>query len=211
MLTHSELSTANRETVRLVSKRAFAGAAGPAGSGGSGQAAVRGPATCPRSGGDRCLTRPPRRQMTLRSGDFLSAVHQALDLPAPERARDQLVFLSLLEQRARLACQASADSSATRTATPWTTPLRQITSCTSFRLAAGQLPAPPARIVTAASHPVTGHLTGRVRAVPLAIGSAAGRCSRPALALRRGPATLRDAASPRGAHRCQMAPGLAAE
>jgi hypothetical protein len=31
-------------------------------------------------------------------------VHQALDLPAAERARDQLVHLRLLEQRAVLAC-----------------------------------------------------------------------------------------------------------
>ena len=35
---------------------------------------------------------------------FLSAVHQALDLPAPERARDHLAYLELLEPRARLAC-----------------------------------------------------------------------------------------------------------
>jgi hypothetical protein len=35
---------------------------------------------------------------------FLSAVHQALDLPAPRRASDQVPYLRLLDQRARLAC-----------------------------------------------------------------------------------------------------------
>jgi hypothetical protein len=34
---------------------------------------------------------------------FLSAVHQALDLPAPHRGKDQLPYLKLLDQRARLA------------------------------------------------------------------------------------------------------------
>ncbi len=34
---------------------------------------------------------------------FLSAVHQALDLPAPRRGRDQLRYLRLLDQRAHLA------------------------------------------------------------------------------------------------------------
>ena len=34
---------------------------------------------------------------------FLSAVHQALDLPAPLRGKDQLPYLKLLDQRARLA------------------------------------------------------------------------------------------------------------
>jgi hypothetical protein len=34
---------------------------------------------------------------------FLSAVHQALDLPAPLRRKDQLPYLTLLDQRARLA------------------------------------------------------------------------------------------------------------
>jgi hypothetical protein len=34
---------------------------------------------------------------------FLSAVHQALDLPAPHRAHDRLPYLTLLEQRAGLA------------------------------------------------------------------------------------------------------------
>ncbi len=34
---------------------------------------------------------------------FLSAVHQALDLPAPRRASDQLPYLRLLDQRAHLA------------------------------------------------------------------------------------------------------------
>jgi len=34
---------------------------------------------------------------------FLSAVHQALDLPAPRRASDQLPYLKLLDQRAHLA------------------------------------------------------------------------------------------------------------
>ncbi len=34
---------------------------------------------------------------------FLSAVHQALDLPAPHRGKDQLPYLTLLDQRARLA------------------------------------------------------------------------------------------------------------
>jgi hypothetical protein len=34
---------------------------------------------------------------------FLSAVHQALDLPAPHRGKDQLPYLQLLDQRARLA------------------------------------------------------------------------------------------------------------
>lgn len=33
---------------------------------------------------------------------FLSAVHQALDLPAPRHAQDRLRYLTLLEQRARL-------------------------------------------------------------------------------------------------------------
>jgi hypothetical protein len=35
---------------------------------------------------------------------FLSAVLQALDLPAPNRSRDRLAYLTLLERRARLAC-----------------------------------------------------------------------------------------------------------
>jgi hypothetical protein len=35
---------------------------------------------------------------------FLSAVHQALDLPAPVRFWDRLAYLTLLERRARLAC-----------------------------------------------------------------------------------------------------------
>jgi hypothetical protein len=35
---------------------------------------------------------------------YLSAVHQALDFPLPERARDQLAYLTQLEHRARLAC-----------------------------------------------------------------------------------------------------------
>ena len=34
---------------------------------------------------------------------FLSAVHQALDLPAPRRGSDQLPYLKLLDQRAHLA------------------------------------------------------------------------------------------------------------
>ena len=34
---------------------------------------------------------------------LLSAVHQALDLPAPHRGKDQLPYLKLLDQRARLA------------------------------------------------------------------------------------------------------------
>jgi len=34
---------------------------------------------------------------------FLSAVHQALDLPAPHRAKDQLPYLRLPDQRASLA------------------------------------------------------------------------------------------------------------
>lgn len=34
---------------------------------------------------------------------FLSAVHQALDLPAPRRPHDRLPYLNLLEQRAGLA------------------------------------------------------------------------------------------------------------
>jgi hypothetical protein len=34
---------------------------------------------------------------------FLSAVHQALDLPAPARARDRMAYLTLLAQRALLA------------------------------------------------------------------------------------------------------------
>ena len=34
---------------------------------------------------------------------FLSAVHQALDLPAPQRPHDRLPYLTLLEQRAGLA------------------------------------------------------------------------------------------------------------
>jgi hypothetical protein len=34
---------------------------------------------------------------------FLSAVHQALDLPAPHRPHDRLPYLDLLEQRAGLA------------------------------------------------------------------------------------------------------------
>ncbi len=36
-------------------------------------------------------------------GRFLSAVHQALDLPAPARLWDRLAYLTLLERRARLA------------------------------------------------------------------------------------------------------------
>ena len=35
---------------------------------------------------------------------FLSAVHQALDLPAPARLWDRLAYLTLLERRTRLAC-----------------------------------------------------------------------------------------------------------
>jgi hypothetical protein len=35
---------------------------------------------------------------------FLSALLQALDLPAPDRFRDRLAYLTLLERRARLAC-----------------------------------------------------------------------------------------------------------
>ena len=35
---------------------------------------------------------------------FLSAVHKALDLPAPARLWDRLAYLTLLERRARLAC-----------------------------------------------------------------------------------------------------------
>ena len=34
---------------------------------------------------------------------FLSAVHQALDLPAPEHAWDRMAYLTLLAQRAGLA------------------------------------------------------------------------------------------------------------
>ena len=34
---------------------------------------------------------------------FLSAVHQALDLPAPRRPQDRQPYLNLLEQRASLA------------------------------------------------------------------------------------------------------------
>jgi hypothetical protein len=34
---------------------------------------------------------------------FLSAVHQALDLPAPRRRKDQVRYLKLLDQRTRLA------------------------------------------------------------------------------------------------------------
>jgi hypothetical protein len=34
---------------------------------------------------------------------FLSAVHQALDIPAPARAHDRMAYLTLLAQRARLA------------------------------------------------------------------------------------------------------------
>ena len=34
---------------------------------------------------------------------FLAAVHEALDVPAPERARQRLAYLTLLEGRARLA------------------------------------------------------------------------------------------------------------
>lgn len=34
---------------------------------------------------------------------FLSAVHQALDLPAPARLWDRLAYLRLVERRARLA------------------------------------------------------------------------------------------------------------
>jgi hypothetical protein len=39
---------------------------------------------------------------------FLSAVVQALDPPAPDRSRDRLAYLTLLERRARLA-RASID------------------------------------------------------------------------------------------------------
>lgn len=35
---------------------------------------------------------------------FLSTVLQALDLPEPDRPRDRLAYLALLERRARLAC-----------------------------------------------------------------------------------------------------------
>src|SRR5271168_3514119 len=35
---------------------------------------------------------------------FLSALLQALDLPAPDRSRDRLAYLTLLERRTRLAC-----------------------------------------------------------------------------------------------------------
>jgi hypothetical protein len=35
---------------------------------------------------------------------FLSAAHQALNLPPPRRRKDQLPYLKLLDQRARLAC-----------------------------------------------------------------------------------------------------------
>lgn len=47
-------------------------------------------------------TTPPPDCITVRR--FLSAVHQALDLPAPARARDQPGHLKLLERRVRLAC-----------------------------------------------------------------------------------------------------------
>jgi len=35
---------------------------------------------------------------------FLSALLQALDLPAPDHSRDRLAYLTLLERRAHLAC-----------------------------------------------------------------------------------------------------------
>jgi hypothetical protein len=35
---------------------------------------------------------------------FLSALLQALDLPLPDRSRDRLAYLTLLERHARLAC-----------------------------------------------------------------------------------------------------------
>ena len=59
----------------------------------------------PPPGGDRArhrghaTTRRANRPIT----HFLSAVHQALDLPAPLRGKDQLRYLKLLDQRARLA------------------------------------------------------------------------------------------------------------
>ncbi len=37
-------------------------------------------------------------------GRFLSAVYQALDLPAPARLWHRLAYLTLLERRAQLAC-----------------------------------------------------------------------------------------------------------
>ena len=61
---------------------------------------------------------------------FLSAVHQALDLPAPRRASDRLPYLRLLDQRAISLALASAGSSATRTATLSTTSPKAITFCT---------------------------------------------------------------------------------
>jgi hypothetical protein len=50
---------------------------------------------------DAATTVPPDRTAIRR---FLSAVQQALDPPGPVRARDQMVYLRLAEQRARLVC-----------------------------------------------------------------------------------------------------------
>ena len=46
---------------------------------------------------------PPPAAATRAITHFLSAVHHALDLPAPVRRKDQLPYLKLLDERARLA------------------------------------------------------------------------------------------------------------
>lgn len=46
---------------------------------------------------------PPPAAVDRAISHFLSAVHQALDLPAPIRRKDQLPYLRLLDQRARRA------------------------------------------------------------------------------------------------------------
>ena len=46
---------------------------------------------------------PPPAAANCAITHFLSAVHHALDLPAPLRRKDQLPYLKLLDQRARLA------------------------------------------------------------------------------------------------------------
>jgi hypothetical protein len=52
---------------------------------------------------DTATTPPPAPANGGAITHFLSAVHQALDLPAPRRRKDQRPYLKLLDQRARLA------------------------------------------------------------------------------------------------------------
>jgi hypothetical protein len=52
---------------------------------------------------DTAETPPPPAAANRAITQFLSAVHQALDLPAPLRRRDRRSYLKLLDQRVRLA------------------------------------------------------------------------------------------------------------